>query len=185
MTDRVIEALSGFRTKIFRSTITRPANTNAYTAGYVISDTTANAHCTFGSTVGTGQPKRVGRPNRMSGVINAARLYSSQNNTSAKLDAELWLFRADIVAVADNAAIAFTDTEVLTCIGVIQLSSANWFAGLATSGAGGNSFCQVNNIDLPFISADNGLLYGQLVARNAYVPVTSEVFVVDLVITQD
>lgn len=178
----------GFRTKTYRgstgagSSLTRPANTTAYTAGDVISAVTSNDHFTFGATSNDAS-KRTGRASPGTLAINVARLWSSANQ-STKLEAELWLFNADIAEVADNAAFAPTDTEMLTLVGIIDFPAANWKVGTATSGADGNAVCEIRNLDFP-VMANPGRLYGQLVVRNGYVPIASESFVVDLVCTLD
>lgn len=181
---------AGFRTRTYRGTtsagaaasLTRPSNTTAYAAGDVISAVTTNDHFTFGA-LSNDNSKRTGRPNPGTLAINCARLWSSANQ-STKLDAELWLFHTDIAEVADNSAFAPTDTEMLTLVGIIAFPMADWKVGTATSGADGNAVCEVRNLDFP-VMAGPGRLYGQLVARNAYTPVSAEVFVVDLVTTVD
>lgn len=48
--------------------------------------------------------------------------------TTAAVDMELWLFSATFTAPTDNAAWAITDAHQLTCLGVIELDSAKWYA---------------------------------------------------------
>lgn len=190
MSDENSAAVVGFRTRTYRGTtsagaaasLTRPSNTDTYAAGDVISAVTTNDHFTFGAA-SNDQSKRTGRPNPGTLAINCARLWSSANQ-STKLDAELWLFNIDIAEVADNSAFAPTDAEMLTLVGIIQFPMADWKVGLSTSGAGGNAVCEVRNLDFP-VMAGPGRLYGQLVARNAYTPVSAEVLVLDLVCTVD
>lgn len=181
----------GFRTKTYRGTtaagvtasLTRPSDTTTYAAGDVISAVTSNDHFTFGAASNDGS-KRTGRSSPGTLTINAARLWSSANQSSLYLAAEIWLFVTDIAKVADNSAFAPTDAEMLTCIGIIDFPAASWRAGIATAGADGNAVCDIRNIDLP-LGCQPGRIYGQLVARNAYVPVSGEIFVVDLITTLD
>jgi hypothetical protein len=184
-----IDANVGYRTKVYRGytadgtfTLTRPNDTDTYTAGDVISAVTTNDHFKFGFA-SNDQSKRTGRSSPGTLTINAARLWSSANQ-ALKLEAELWLFHTDIVEVADNAAFAPTDAEMLTLIGIIDFPALYWRAGTATAGANGNAVCETRNIDLP-VECRSGRIYGQLVVRNAYIPVASEIFVVDLVTTLD
>ena len=166
-----------FNTKVAVSSVTRPANTIDYTAGDVVS-TVTDAHFTFVDAARPGtQNKQLG------GSIATARLHSSAN-VATKMDAELWLFHTDIAEVADNSAFAPTDAEMLTLVGVIDFATANWKAGIATAGAAGNAVCEAFNLGLAFKSATT-TLYGQLVVRNAYVPVSGEVFTAELVISRD
>lgn len=167
-----------FNTKLVTSALTRPADTTDYAAGDVISAATSNDHFTFLDAARSG-----GKNKQLGGAIATARLHSSAN-VAVKLDSELWLFREDIAEVADNSAFAPTDAEMLTLIGVIDFNLANWKEGNATVGAGGNAVVEAFNLGLAFKSATT-TIYGQLVARNAYIPVTGEIFTVELVISQD
>ena len=179
-----IEAVVSFRTRTFRSSITRPANTDVYAAGDAICAVTTNDHFTFGaaSNDNTKTPGRMGGP--LSGTINSVRLHSSANQAT-KLQGELWLFTSDIVNVADNAAFAPTDAEMLTLVAIVPIPLANWYVGDSTAGSVGNAVAVVIGIDMSIITAGNGILYGQLVARNSYAPVSGEVFTCDLGWRQD
>jgi hypothetical protein len=179
------EVLTQFRTRVVRDSITRPADTTAYSAGDVISEATTNDHYTFGAA-GTSalNDTKLARAEVGTGTINKATLYSSANQAT-KLDAELWLFTSDITEVADNSAFAPSDAEVLTLVDIISFPTTGWKIGNATAGAGGNAVCVVVNIDRPYKTGTSGILYGQLVARNGYTPVSGEVFTVDLTVTQD
>lgn len=163
--------------------VTRPANTTAYTAGDVISAVTTNDHLTFNNVTAGGVN---------SGTIISARINSSAN-VATKPDLELWLFHTDIAEVADNLAFAPTDAEMLTVVGVIDIPLANFLVGTATVGAAGNTVQVITGIDLPFTTSQvdtasgekRGVLYGQLVHRAAYTPVSGEIFTVELTIAQD
>ena len=170
-----------FNTSSIVRAITRPADTTPYTAGDVVSGD-PDLHFTFPKAA------RIGG-GRLTGVISGARITSSAN-VATKADLELWLFRADVAARADNLAIAFTDAEMLTRIGIIQFPTANWFVGLATAGAGGNAGCESMGLGIPYQLAapaanDTPSMYGQLVVRNAYEPVSAEIFTVELLLTLD
>lgn len=171
-----VNAVIEFQTKAARASLTRPANTTQYAAGDVISAVTTNNHFEFEDVVRRG-------PSLLSGSISSARIVSSANQAT-KLDAELWLFDTDIAEVADNSAFAPTDAEMLTLVGIIPFPVADWYVGDATSGAGGNAVCQVDGLSIAF-QARTTTLYGQLVARNTYTPVSGEIFTVDIVVTQD
>lgn len=158
--------------------ITRPANGNVYAAGDVISAVTTNDHFTFLEVNRTGTKTK-----QLGGSIATARLHSSANQAT-KLDGELWLFNTDIVKVADNSAFAPTDTEMLTLVGVIDFPVANWKVGNAAVGVVGNSVCEAFNLGLAYKGAST-TLYGQLVVRNVYTPVTGEIFTVELIVSRD
>jgi len=161
-----------FHTHRAVESLTRPSNTTAYAAGDVISAVTTNDHFTFAGAVRNGTKSK-----QLGGAFVTARLHSS-SAVATSLDAELYLFSADIAEVADNSAFAPTDDEMLTCIGVIDFPTADWKFGTL------NSFCQVTNLGIAFKAATT-TIYGQLVARNAYVPTSAEVFTIELIISQD
>lgn len=165
-----------FLTKIVTDSITRPANTTAYAAGDAISEDTTNDFFTFSELCKA--------PN-YSALISGAIIYSSAN-VSTKLDADLFLFASNNLPTedADNAAWTPTDAELLTCIGVINFPTGSWHAGDVTSGAGGNAMCSVDNLGMA-IKPGTGNVVGQLIARNAYVPVSGEVFTISLKVAQD
>ncbi len=173
-----------FNTKRTTASITRPANTTAYAAGDVVSADTGDAHFEFTKAL---------QPGKMTGSITTAILHSSAN-VATKLDAELFLYHTNITDRADNATFIPTDAEQLTLIGVIDFATADWKVGLATAGAGGNAVIQVNKLGLLFQggqqqgsgNSTTGIsIFGQLVARNAYAPVSGEIFTCELLISQD
>lgn len=154
------------------ATFTRPADTTAYAAGDVVANSTsAPVVMTFrGAARGTNAPS----------IIQHAILVSSAS-VATKPDLELWLFDTTIAIDNDNAVFTPTDAELLTLVGVIAFPVADFKVGDATVGAGGNAVCEASNIGLPFnTTRDANDLFGVLVARNAYVPVSGEVFTVRL-----
>lgn len=156
------ESVVVWNSKVVTDSITRPANTTAYSAGDAISEVTTNDHFTF--SVFKDQHRKYAS-------IDAAWLMSSVD--ASALDAELWLFHTAPTETADNSAFAPPDAERLTLLGVIDFpdttakSASNW------------SVCQATGLVLPIRgTAEN--IYGQLVARNAYTPSSGEVFTVNL-----
>lgn len=152
--------------------ITRPADTTAYTAGDAISEVTTNDMFVFDLTPRIGIHK---------GEILVARITSSADTVSTALDGELWLFREAPAEVADNAPWTVTDAEVLQRIGIVEFNTADWRLNAL------NATCDVYP-NIPFIGQLNGqggglTLYGQLVARNAYTPASGEVFTVELIVS--
>lgn len=156
---------------ILDQSLTRPANTTAYTAGDVVSAVTSNDHFTFTPAV-----RMAGG---MGGVIRSA-VFMGSSAEATKPDLELWLFDTDIAEVADNAAFALTDTEILTLIDIIKFPVASMVTG------GGNIAQMVRDLYIPFrpAAASGTSIFGQLVIRNAYTPVSGEVFKVRLAVEQ-
>jgi len=158
-----------------RLKLTRASNTTAYTAGDVISDVSNNQHYIINVT------KANFKNEHKSGTILRATLTSSADVATAP-DIELWLFSKDITRVADNGVFAPSDDEMDTFIGVIAFPTGDFVVGLTTGD--GNQVCQAENLVLA-ANAPDGKIYGQLVVRNAYVPVSAEVFQLTLVYQQD
>ena len=161
-------------------TITRPSDTNIYAAGDVIEDSTSaptNFH--FSNCV---------RYAGGSGTIVRAVLVDSQNNLTLKGQFELWLFDGVYAADNDNAVFTPTDTEMLTVVSEPILFNTS-YVGDATSGAGGNAIYGSGPLNIPFRSTATGAnarkLGAALVVRNAYTPVSAEVFTVILYILWD
>lgn len=154
------------------ATFTRPADTTTYAAGDVVCNSTS-APVIMSFNVAEG-------PGGRGGIINQAILVDSAN-VSTKPDLELWLFNATVAMDNDNAVFTPTDAELLTLVGVIPFPTGSFKVGDATSGANGNSICDVQNIGMPFVTAKPAnTLFGILVVRNAYVPVSEESFTVIL-----
>ena len=149
-----------------RASFTRPANTTQYTAGDVMSDSTNVM--TFHHTLF-----------EFRGTIKQAILVDSANQTTL-LDAELWLFDTAPAVTTDNAVIAFTDAELSQLVGIVNFAVANGKIGLATAGAGGNAVNVQTSLDIPVRGKGTNDIYGGLVARNAYTPVSAEIFTVIL-----
>jgi len=162
-------------TTLAAGAVTRPADTNAYTAGDAVSGST---------TAGVCIEIQAGRKRGSSGLITSVQVIDSANQAT-KADLELWLFTAGLATHNDNAAFAPTDAELTDRVGIVDLGSTP-DEGLATVGAGGNCAYQETNVNIPFRCAeDDRNLYGALVVRNAYTPVSAETFTVILGILQD
>ncbi|MGE0131917.1 MAG: hypothetical protein AB7U82_27855 [Blastocatellales bacterium] len=162
----------GGKTSAINGSFTRPANTTQYAAGDAVSD--SSAPITFAS---------IARINNGSGVITGAILVDSANQ-STKGQFELWLFDTSPAVDTDNAAFTPTDAECATLIGVIPFNVA--YVGDATAGAGGNAVYPAQGLSLPFkCTGGTDDIFGLIVVRNAYTPVSSEAFTVRLNVLQD
>lgn len=151
---------------------TRPSDTNTYAAADVVCDSTSAP--TIMTFPNVGNDKRCG-------LIVEALLTTSANQT-LKPDLELWLFDTTVAMDNDNATFTPTDTEILTKISVIKFPFGSFIAGDATSGSGGNASCDIQGLAIPFntVAANINDIYGILVVRNAYIPISGEVFQVRL-----
>lgn len=155
---------------------TRPSDTATYAAGDVVcNSTSAPVAITFSNAVshpGGG------------GVLMGAALIDGACQT-LKGDFELWVFDTAPTMDNDNAAFTPTDAELQALVKIIPFGSSPK-VGDATSGAGGNAVYDVDLTPRVFkCTASEKNLYGVLVVRNAYVPVSAGTFAVRLMIAQD
>lgn len=168
-------AVVEFRTAIVRAVITRPANADQYSAGDVATSA-ADKPLVFSGAA---------RSDVMTGSIEYARIHSSANQ-GTKADLEMWLFNAEPPDRADNLAFEPSDALLDNLVGIIEFPVNNWKSGHPTSGAGGNAVCEAGSLAIPFrLSRPGTPLYGVLVVRNTYTPVSGETFTVSLGIYQD
>ena len=164
--------------KLSQATFTRPADTVTYTAGDVVANSTSAAvPMTFPGCA---------HVSKGTGLVQGAILVDSANQ-ALKLDADLFLFSLLPTAFGnDNAAFTPTDAVLQTCIGVISFPATSARNGDATSGGGGNAICQIGNLSIPFkCDGSTADIYGVLVARNAYVPISASPFYITLAVLQD
>lgn len=162
-------------TIIVNGSFTRPADTTAYAAGDVASDSTsAPTVITF---------TNVASQNNGGGVIVSAELIDSANQATKGIF-ELWLFDTTVTPDNDNAVFTPTDAELATLVGVIPFDVS--YVGDVTAGADGNAIYQAQHLNLPFkAGASSRNLFGVLVVRNAYTPVSAESFVIRLAVAQE
>lgn len=165
--------------KRVQTTYTRPANTTTYTANAVLcNSTSAGTILTFSG---------MALANAGFGKIYSAILREGANQT-LKLESELWLFRSSITMQNDNVAFAPSAANLDDCIGVIAFSAGASKTGTVTAGASGNNLYAGLLPDSQPLAYTTGAsdtnLYGVLVVRNAYVPVSAETFSVTLLAEQ-
>jgi hypothetical protein len=158
------------------SEFTRPSDTNAYTAGDSVTDSTsAPTVRTFASAFRSLVPK--GR------VLSALLIKSDKSVSNATF--RLHLFNATVTPTNDNSALSILYTDRAKYIGHIA------FTCKQTQGSGDAAFAvgcvadSTNNqrIDLPFVGANN-TLYGVLEATGAYTPVSAEKFSIQLTVEE-
>lgn len=145
---------------------TRPSNATAYASGDVVCDSTsAPTIMTFSRATS----------DSVSTIQQAICIDSA--NMATKPDLELWLFDTAITMDNDNAAFTPTDAELRTLIGVIPFAGVSFRAGDGATGADGNSICDVQTLSIQINTTNNvNAIYGVLVVRNAYTPVSAERF---------
>jgi hypothetical protein len=151
--------------------ITRPANTTAYTAADALTDSaTAPTTLALSGCV---------RSNGGTGEIHSIAVVDSSAEAT-KPDLDVFVFSSTIVPTNDNAAFAVTDAELRTCVAHVALPGSGFALG------NGNGLLKSAALTLPFRCASSSTsLHVALVVRNAYTPVSAERFDVILGIAQD
>lgn len=160
----------GAASSIVTATLTRPSDTNAYAAGDIVANATSNASViTFSNCA---------RILAGTGVVTAAVMIDSAAPVT-KLDAELYLFSSSPATDDDNEALNISDSDALKLIGVIDFGGDPYVTGA-------NCIYQQLGVNIMFeCAAASKDLYGILVARNIYTPVSAEVFTIKLKVSQD
>lgn len=170
--DSVLAALFG-RQSLVNTSVTRPANTTAYAAKDVLSDSTsAPTVLTFAN---------VAYANGGSGLIVKARLQSNRSTDTARI--RLHLYHTAPTAINDNDAFTLLWANRDKRIGYID------FPALATEGSGSDSVEAIVTpgatapglVPLQFTcAAGNRTLYGILETLDAFTPASGQVFFVEL-----
>lgn len=160
--------LTGAVSVTISTNFTRPADTTAYAAGDAVTNSTsAPTILTF-----TGAARLVG----MTGLITDAVLIDEANQAT-KGQFELHLYDTTFTPNNDNAAFAPTVAVAETEVGVIEFPTA-----FASTNA---DTYHAKNVNLGFATLTTANLFGELVVRNAYTPVSGEKFTIRLKIIQD
>lgn len=165
----------GGRSRKISAGFSRPANTTGYTAGDVVNNSTsAPEPLTF-----TGAARVAGG----SGVITDVLVIDSGNQTT-KPSLELWLFTAAPSMDNDNSPFTPSDEELLNLVAIIPIAAT--YVGDASAASAGNCVLQAKGINQAFVCTGAvTALYGVLVVRAAYTPLSGEVFTVILGVLQD
>ena len=166
----------GVATEVVEDSFTRPADTTAYADGDGMSDNTVVGSATVLEFDGCATSLNG------SGTVVSAMLFSSANKAT-KLEADLHLFDTEPGPLADNADADLTDAEALNIIGTIPFDT--WYETNATADAGGNAHSLGNKGIFGYRCTGAAKLWGVLIARNAYTPVSGEQFTVRLQLQLD
>lgn len=152
----------------------RPNDTNTYTAGDVISNSTTTAasqYMTFVNAAPLGST---------TACIQQATIAITANVAALQPDLQLYLYDTTPPMQADNAAFAATNDQIRSLICIIAFPVASMVVTNTGVGAAGNIICNVQGLVIPFTTVNGSNIYGHLVVRNAYVPVASTYFQVRL-----
>ena len=162
------------------ASLIRPNDTDVYTAGDVIGNTTNVLQETFALARVPGGSGR---------IISASLALTSNGFDVLALSAELWLFDAAVDAhEVDNATFTPTEDDMLKLVGVLQFLAADAIEGHLTAGAAGTVAYMAAQTFLPLGFTCEALsqnLHGTLVSRNAYTPTALEQFYLRVSAEQD
>lgn len=185
-----MEAQVSFVAKPYSSTIVRPANTTAYSAGDVLAAVTTNACFVLGtawdSEVAVDTLDSVGRRNAKtkSGSIDWLSLVSSYVGASYPIGT-LLVFSEEPTLAADNAAAAITLTELEdTLIASFPVRSTDWQT------INSRAVCHISGssrvFSLPDVDAGGtGQLFAVFVFSAAYTPASSQRITLRANVTRD
>ncbi len=149
----------GFFVTLSTDVTRQAADTTTYANNDVISDSTS-APTTGGYTF-TGAARISGG----SGIITDA-MFTSSAIPALTLAGELWIFNTAVTNINDNTAFAVSDAEIKTLVAVIPFTMID---------AGNNQYCHAQNLSIGFTCSGSANLRFLLRAKNAYIPVGSEV----------
>lgn len=148
------------------TTITRPADTNAY----VLNDVWANSDSA--ATVGGNTFSGAARVSGGSGVITDMVVV---NSTAAVLQGEVWIFDSAVTAVNDNAAFALSDADALLLVAVIPF---------ITEAQPSNAVAHVSDINMRFTAVGSADLRFLVKLKAAYSPGNAETLTLRLKVQQ-
>jgi hypothetical protein len=146
------------------TSVVRPADTAVYAAGDAITNSTS------APTAGGMTFSNIARVSGGMALITGMKIFSD-NDPATRLSGELFLFNTAATAVNDNAAFVVSDSEILTCEGVIPFSMFD---------AGNNNMAHISNLAMVVSCVGSANLRGALRARNAYTPANGETITITL-----
>ena len=155
-------------------TVTRPSDTNAYTANDELSSSTS------APTVNT-----ITSAARTSGGtvrLVSARCVDSANQ-STKPQLVVFVFDTTTTPNNDNAAFAPADSVLNTCVAILPFNA--WYPGDDTIGASGNAIAAYTGPALSIKTSGSANLFFRVKVLNAYTPVSAEAFVFRFDFLQD
>lgn len=139
------------------TSITRPSDSTDYAAGDAIAASTP----AVGGQTWSNAARASGKT-----VILTDLIVTSSAVAATPLSGEVWIFDSSVTAVADNAALAFSDAEAQTLVGIVPFSLA-----LGVN----NSHCHVQNLNIVITTVGSADLRFLVKATNAYDPTSGEV----------
>lgn len=161
--------LAGGFQRVISAAFTRPSDTTAYAAQDAVSNSTSSPTIlTFANAA---------RFTGGSGLILSAR-HLKNSTTTASANFRLYLYRASVAAVNDNAQFPLLWANRAIRLGFIDFTHT-------TQGTGSDSSSALATfVNLPFVATGTSL-FGQLQATAAYTPTSGEQHFIELAIVQN
>jgi len=148
------------------TTVTRPADTTAYAANDIWSDSTS------APTAGGFTFSSAARASGGSGLITDIGVI---NSAASALTGELWIFDSAVTAVNDNAAFALSDSDALLLVGIVPF---------LTEAQPSNAIAWLPNVNLGFTASGSANLRFLIKVKSAYTPISAETLTARLKILQ-
>lgn len=142
--------------------ITRPGDTNAYTAGDALSNSTSAP--TSGGFTFTGAARVSGGMTLLADLV-----ITSSAAPGTPLQGEILIFNSSVTNINDNAAFTISDAEVKTLVGKV---------GFAMETIGANQHCHIPGIGLVCNTVGSADLRFLVRVTNDYTPANAEVITV-------
>lgn len=150
----------GYTLKKISTSFTRPSDTNAYTVGDAISNSTS-APAVFSLDLAS-----IGAVAGQSIEIRKISIVSSAKQSTLPL-INVYLSNTTFTATADNAALDIGDT--------IMEAGGSWFACETQNFTASNSIVSYDGIPKPMVlAAADTNVFGTMQAANAYTPISAE-----------
>lgn len=162
----------------------RPADTTAYAAGDVVSNSTGATVLILFPATPSAQAQGCASQNGGSGYITKARLSTSKKDETAQYRLYLYTVNeATASVVADNVADTRIYADRLVVVGYIDFPACSSAAGTGSNTAADT---QTTDVRLPFKCApDTRALYGKLVNITGTTPASAQTFSISLTVDQN
>lgn len=152
------------------ATLTRPADTNAYASGDSVANATSNPTAL--------EFLLLGIEGILSGMLYSVEM-DEQNNPATPGEFELWLFNSQPTQAGDNSAAAISWADSSSLVAVVPLYSS-FLVNPGSGAAGVRRYESPAPLGKPYSTDANGSLWGALVVRSSYTPISAEVFRITL-----
>lgn len=162
-------------TRTVNGKITRQNNATVYAPGQIVGGATAAL-----SQIPFVLARTGGGSGKIRGIVAI-----DESNPGTAADLELWLFDTAPAAQVDAAAFNPSAAELEKCIGVIPIPVAGWRVASANGRVNTVTINGSFPYNCPTGAGSDAVVFGVLVARNAYTPTALSVILIRITVAQD